>query len=390
MTLHQRVDRLVATLAHGLSAVGVVCVVAMMVLTTADVVARYVFNSPTMWADEMASYLLIAIVFLGLAQNLRTDGHIRIDVITNLCRRAPRRVLEVFAYAVGILFSIMLIAGTWTRFDNFWMRHTLSDSPLMTPLWIAMVPVVIGAVVLGLAMVWGFVDQPACAAGRRDAASRARGTPDMAPILITLTVTLVLLLAPGVWVGVGLGLSGVLGLTQVLGWDRAIDIVGKVVWEQNTSFVLVAIPMFIFMGELLFQSGHHEHGLPAGGHRGDRHSRRAAAGQHRGLHDLRGLLGLERRLGRHHRLGRLSRDRQARLQQADRARLDRSRRHARHSHPAQHHLHRLRQPGRGLDRQAVPGRRGARPGALGALFALHRHPLPGRSVTGAAAKAASV
>src|SRR5207302_1216879 len=33
------------------------------------------------------------------------------------------------------------------------------------------------------------------------------------------------------------------------------DIVGKVLWEQNTSFVLVAIPMFIFMGELLFQSG---------------------------------------------------------------------------------------------------------------------------------------
>src|SRR5262245_22326834 len=76
----------------------------------------------------------------------------------------------------------------------------------------------------------------------------------MAPILITLAVTLLLLIA-GVWVGVGLGLSGVFGLSQVLGWDRAIDIVGKVAWEQNTSFVLVAIPMFIFMGELLFQSG---------------------------------------------------------------------------------------------------------------------------------------
>jgi tripartite ATP-independent transporter DctM subunit len=76
----------------------------------------------------------------------------------------------------------------------------------------------------------------------------------MAPILITLTVT-ILLLTAGVWVGVGLGVSGVVGLTQVLGWDRAVDIVGKVVWEQNTSFVLVAIPMFIFMGELLFQSG---------------------------------------------------------------------------------------------------------------------------------------
>jgi C4-dicarboxylate transporter, DctM subunit len=76
----------------------------------------------------------------------------------------------------------------------------------------------------------------------------------MAAILVTFALTLVLLIT-GVWVGVGLGVSGVVGLIQVLGWDRAVDIVGKVTWEQNTSFVLVAIPMFIFMGELLFQSG---------------------------------------------------------------------------------------------------------------------------------------
>lgn len=76
----------------------------------------------------------------------------------------------------------------------------------------------------------------------------------MVPIIVTLAVTLVLLVL-GVWVGVGLGLSGVIGLMQVLGWERAVDIVGKVIWEQNTSFVLVAIPMFIFMGEVLFHSG---------------------------------------------------------------------------------------------------------------------------------------
>jgi tripartite ATP-independent transporter DctM subunit len=74
------------------------------------------------------------------------------------------------------------------------------------------------------------------------------------PILVTLAMTLLLLIA-GVWVGVGLGLSGIIGLAQVLGFGRALDIVGKVAWEQNTSFVLLAIPMFIFMGELLFQSG---------------------------------------------------------------------------------------------------------------------------------------
>jgi TRAP-type C4-dicarboxylate transport system permease small subunit len=157
VTLHQRIDRMIASVARGLCAVGVICVVGMMVLTTADVVARYVFNSPTMWADEMASYLLIAIVFLGLAQNLRTNGHIRIDVVTNYVPPGVKRVLEVFAFVVAILFSMILIAGTWTRFYNFWTRNTLSDSPLMTPMWLAMLPVVIGAVVLGIASVWGFV-----------------------------------------------------------------------------------------------------------------------------------------------------------------------------------------------------------------------------------------
>ena len=76
----------------------------------------------------------------------------------------------------------------------------------------------------------------------------------MAPIFITLAMTIALL-AAGVWVGIALGLSGLVGLTQVLGLERALDIFGKIVWEQNTNFVLLAIPMFIFMGELLFHSG---------------------------------------------------------------------------------------------------------------------------------------
>jgi C4-dicarboxylate transporter DctM subunit len=76
----------------------------------------------------------------------------------------------------------------------------------------------------------------------------------LGPIFITLAMTIVLL-AAGVWVGIALGVSGVFGLVQVLGLDRSLGIVGKIVWEQNTNFVLLAIPMFILMGELLFQSG---------------------------------------------------------------------------------------------------------------------------------------
>jgi C4-dicarboxylate transporter DctQ subunit len=150
-------DRAAAAAATGLAAAGVLCALAMMVLVTGDVIARYGFNSPTTWADEMASYLLIAIVFLGLAQNLRQGSHIRIDVLTSRLPGAARRVFEVFAYAAGVVFSVVLVAGCWVRFANFWERGTTSDSPLLTPLWIPMVPVLAGALVLALATLAGFV-----------------------------------------------------------------------------------------------------------------------------------------------------------------------------------------------------------------------------------------
>lgn len=141
----------------GLAGAGVLCVITMMMVVTYEVISRYLLNAPTTWSDEIASYLLIAIVFLGLAQNLRLGDHIRIDIITQKVSARIRLRLELFAYAVGLVFSVMLAVGVWIRFHNFWMRNTVSDSPLMTPLWIPMVPVLLGAVILVLAMLAGLM-----------------------------------------------------------------------------------------------------------------------------------------------------------------------------------------------------------------------------------------
>ena len=53
----------------------------------------------------------------------------------------------------------------------------------------------------------------------------------MQPIFLTLAMTIALL-AAGVWVGIALGLSGLVGLTQVLGLERALDIFGKIVFTR--------------------------------------------------------------------------------------------------------------------------------------------------------------
>lgn len=146
-----------APAASALAGAGVLALLAMMVVITFDVILRYFFNDPTVWAGEVASFLTIAVVFLGLAQNIRLGDHIRIDAFTNLLSARVRLFLDVFAHAVGIVFAVVLLMSCWARFDSFWTRQTVGDSPIMIPLWIPMLPVLVGAAVFLLAVVAGFV-----------------------------------------------------------------------------------------------------------------------------------------------------------------------------------------------------------------------------------------
>ncbi len=69
------------------------------------------------------------------------------------------------------------------------------------------------------------------------------------------TVVMFVLMLGGVWVAAALGLAGAWGLTGLLSFDRMISILGKMVWQQSTSFILVALPLFILMGEIMLQAG---------------------------------------------------------------------------------------------------------------------------------------
>jgi tripartite ATP-independent transporter DctM subunit len=68
------------------------------------------------------------------------------------------------------------------------------------------------------------------------------------------TVVMLATFLLGMHVASSLGLLG-LSLLSIFG-DRPLwDLAGLVAWNTNTSFVLVAIPLFLLMGELLLRSG---------------------------------------------------------------------------------------------------------------------------------------
>ena len=160
-------DRLGRAFAH----VAAVALLAMTAAVTYGVVMRYAFNSAQNWTDELATYCLAAIAFLGLAHTLRSDGHIRIDLITGRLPPRPRRTFEFAAHLIGLGFAVLLLLGCVDVAANFMKRGTQSISGLRVPLFWPSLVLVAGSAVFLVAMAARTI---ACA---RELA-RAATTPD--------------------------------------------------------------------------------------------------------------------------------------------------------------------------------------------------------------------
>ncbi|MFY8114974.1 MAG: TRAP transporter large permease, partial [Rhabdaerophilum sp.] len=62
-----------------------------------------------------------------------------------------------------------------------------------------------------------------------------------------------LCLATGVWIGLGLGFVGFFSLAFISGKDPGLSF-ATTIWGSMNSWTLTALPMFIWMGEILFRS----------------------------------------------------------------------------------------------------------------------------------------
>jgi TRAP-type C4-dicarboxylate transport system permease small subunit len=146
----RNLDGRVQAISFGVACLGVACLIALTLIVTYEVGARYMWNRPTMFADEIASYLMVGIVFLGIPYTLSQGAHIRIDIFTELLSKRLTLAFEIVCDAVSVAFAGILVAGAWYKFENFWSRGTVSDTILYTPMYLPAIPLVVGAITFAL------------------------------------------------------------------------------------------------------------------------------------------------------------------------------------------------------------------------------------------------
>ena len=72
--------------------------------------------------------------------------------------------------------------------------------------------------------------------------------------VIGLIVLVVLLLAR-MWIGAAMALVGFLGYALIRGFESAFGVVSQIPFSTVADYPLIAVPLFIFMGVIIFQSG---------------------------------------------------------------------------------------------------------------------------------------
>lgn len=100
---------------------------AMMLLTVVDVVARYVFSRPVRGAFEITELMLVVLIFAGLPLVSFSDEHAVMDFIDRVLGPRGRRALERAVQATSAGFMFLMAWLTWLKADRIWAYRDATD-----------------------------------------------------------------------------------------------------------------------------------------------------------------------------------------------------------------------------------------------------------------------
>ncbi len=93
---------------------------------------RYALNDSAAWTEEIARYLLIAIVFVGACTGIHKNNHIHVDLLYRYLPKSLSRVMSTAVDVVRIAFfglAVVLTAQMMLRIGGN-VRMTVVDLPM--------------------------------------------------------------------------------------------------------------------------------------------------------------------------------------------------------------------------------------------------------------------
>ena len=228
----------------------------------AGVISRFVFKQPLTWSDELASIIFLWSAMLGSVIAVKRAEHMRMTAFVSMCKDNAAAFFEAFQYCAGLLFLIVLFLPAY--------QHAIDEAIVITPsreisgLWReAALPV--GIALMSIYSIVRLIQLP-----RLLQTAQAVALTLVTVLLFykaqfvfenlgawNLLIFFVLVVLSAVFAGVPIGFSFGLGVLGYLGFTTSTPI-SVIVGRMNEGMshqILLAVPLFVFLGLLMEMSG---------------------------------------------------------------------------------------------------------------------------------------
>ncbi len=98
-----------------------------------EVVARYFFNAPTVWASPVASYSLCVAIFLAMPELTRSSSHIALNFLDDFLAPSnawrARALVRLLSAATCALATWITVGAAWSDYTGGIMTNTYYPVP---------------------------------------------------------------------------------------------------------------------------------------------------------------------------------------------------------------------------------------------------------------------
>lgn len=255
-------------LSSGLTVCGMLVLLAMIILTFADVFLRYIFGNSIPGTVELTEICMVIVVYASIAATQWQKSHVAMDILTSRLNEARKPLLELITSLWS--FAIVL-ACAWTTY-KYGMSTSAVSLVLRIPLYPFILFVAFGFSLLAIAILQQFLETTAqclemaggiktCLAFLLSCAGIVAGiwlaisrVPAMASVQVGIygLALLFFLFFLGVPVAYALVASGLIFMAELKGIPASFGTTGKALYATAGSYAWSPLMFFMVMGYLCF------------------------------------------------------------------------------------------------------------------------------------------